>query len=159
MNAKTLIEQLKLTPHPEGGYYRETYRSQQKIETDKHYIRNAGTVIYFLLENNQKSHFHRIQSDETWFFHQGEALEIVAIIEGKLNTFVLGNNMEQNEFPQITIPAQTWFAAKINHSKGYALVSCSVAPGFEFSDFELAKRDILLQTFPDLKNVIIEFTS
>lgn len=159
MNAKTIIETLNMLPHPEGGYYKETHRCEHKVQTENNTTRSAETVIYFLLEKDQKSHFHRIQSDETWYFHQGETLEIVAIIEGKLQCYLLGNNIENNESPQITIPARTWFAAHLKKAKDYALVSCSVAPGFEFTEFELAEREQLLETFPDLKDTILNFTA
>ena len=159
MNAKTIIKTLNMLPHPEGGYYKETYRSEHMVQTKYNTIRSAGTVIYFLLEKNQKSHFHRIQSDETWYFHQGEALEIVAILDEKLQCFLLGNNIENGELPQITIPAQTWFAAHLKKAQDYALVSCSVAPGFEFTEFELAEREKLLEKFPNLKDTILTFTS
>lgn len=82
MNGKEIVERLGLQEHPEGGFYKETYRSNQTIETDKNVYRNISTAIYFLLENENKSLFHRIKSDELWFFHQGEALEIVFIKEG-----------------------------------------------------------------------------
>lgn len=158
MDAQTLIQQLNLIPHPEGGYYRETYRSQQKIYTENQQTKNAGTVIYFLLENNQKSHFHRIQSDETWYFHQEESIEIVTLTQNGIKPYILSNHIKNNEFPQVTVPANTWFAAKIKSGKGYALVSCSVAPGFDFNNFELAERENLLQQFSCSEEIIKEFT-
>ncbi len=157
MNAQFLIKTLQLLPHPEGGYYKETYRSDRRISVDGR-ERNVCTAIFFLLENHQKSHFHRIQSDELWFFHQGEPLEMVMLQDQKAHTVLLGNNLEEGESPQIVIPANTWFAAKIKRSTGYALVSCSVAPGFDFSDFELADEKELLQDYPHLKTVISNYT-
>ncbi len=91
MNAKYLIEKLQLQPHPEGGYYRETFRSEQIVTTGEGNFRNVSTAIYYLLENENKSHFHRIKSDESWFFHQGECLEIVSLYDGELKTIWLGN--------------------------------------------------------------------
>lgn len=158
MNGKEIVEKLGLQEHPEGGFYKETYRSHQTIETDKNVYRNISTAIYFLLENENKSLFHRIKSDELWFFHQGEALEIVFIKEGVLNTIILGNNLENGEVVQATIPANTWFASRVKNLKGYSLVSCTVAPGFDFTDFELAKREDLLNEFPNLKETIEKFT-
>jgi len=110
-----------------------------------------------MLENENKSHFHRIQSDELWFFHQGEPMEIVSIQEGKLHTTLLGSNILQGEVPQLIIPAHTWFAAKMKNSTGYALVSCTVSPGFDFADFELATKKDLIQEYPHLKDVIENF--
>lgn len=158
MTASDLIRILKLEPHPEGGFFKEKYRSKEQMTLDGEKSRNISTAIYFLLENDKKSLFHRIQSDELWFFHQGQALEIVFIIEGKLKTILLGNDLDKGESPQAMIPAHTWFAAKIQNSSGYALVSCTVAPGFDFADFELATRENLIIEYPELKNIIEEFT-
>ena len=158
MKVKEIVERLGLQEHPEGGFYKETYRSNQTIETDKNVFRNISTAIYFLLENENISLFHRIKSDELWFFHQGEALEIVFIKEGVLNTIILGNNLENGKMVQATIPANTWFASRVKNLNGYSLVSCTVAPGFDFADFELAKREDLINEFPNLKETIEKFT-
>ena len=143
MNGKEIVERLGLQEHPEGGFYKETYRSNQTIETDKNVYRNISTAIYFLLENENKSL---------------EALEIVFIKEGVLNTIILGNNFENGEVVQATIPANTWFASSVKNLKGYSFVSCTVAPGFDFADFELAKREDLSNEFPNLKEAIEKFT-
>lgn len=158
MKAKQLIETLQLLPHPEGGWYRETYRSAETLVNKNGAKRNVCTAIYFLLEGKDKSHFHRIESDETWFFHSGEILEVLMIEDGELRTVLLGNNLSKGEMPQFTVPARTWFAAKIKSGTGYSLVSCTVAPGFDFADFELAERAKLSNEFSELKNVIREFT-
>lgn len=158
MNGKEIVRKLRLIEHPEGGFYRETYRSNQCIEIDQNKIRNISTAIYFLLEDETRSLFHRIQSDELWFFHQGESLEIVLINEGILKTIILGNRFDDGEVLQATIPANTWFAAEVKDSNGYSLVSCTVAPGFDFADFELAKRGDLMREYPDLKETIQKFT-
>lgn len=159
MDGKEIVQKLRLLAHPEGGFYKETYRSSSSMETEQNVIRNVCTAIYFLLENDNISLFHRIQSDELWFFHQGEPLEIVLIKEGVLNSIILGNSFENGEVPQATIPANTWFASSVRQRKGYSLVSCTVAPGFDFADFELASRENLLQEFPHLKEVIEKFTN
>ena len=157
MSAQKLIDELQLAAHPEGGYYRETYRSPETIMTNEG-RRNLSTAIYYLLENEQKSLFHRIKSDELWFFHQGATLEIVLIRDNSIQTILLGNNIEKGETLQAVIPADTWFAAMIKNLSGYALVSCTVAPGFNFLDFELAKKEDLLEQFPQLKDHIEIFT-
>ncbi len=157
MNSVDLIQKLALLPHPEGGFYKETYRCGQSLQTPTG-DRNVSTAIYYLLENKDKSHFHRIKSDELWFFHQGQPLEIVSIQEGKLKTILLGNNFNNGEVPQAIIPANCWFASHIQEGKGFALVSCTVAPGFDFTDFEMAKRENLIQRFPHLQEVIEKFT-
>ena len=158
MKAKELIEKLQLLPHPEGGWYRETYRSAETMTNKNGAKRNVCTAIYFLLVEKSKSHFHQIESDETWFFHSGEPLEIVMIDNGQIRTILLGNNILKGEIPQFKVPARTWFAAKIKTGTGYSLVSCTVAPGFDFSDFELAERAKLSKEFSGLKDVIREFT-
>lgn len=158
MQAKYLVKKLQLQPHPEGGFYRETYRSDSVISVNNGASRNVSTAIYYLLEDDDKSHFHRIQSDELWFFHSGDPLEILSIVDGQLSVNLLGNNFEKDEIPQIIIPANTWFAARVKDSKGYTLVSCTVAPGFDFSDFQLADRNELTLQYPELKKIIKEFT-
>jgi uncharacterized protein len=158
MKAKEIVQKLGLQAHPEGGFYKETYRSAQTLVTDQNEIRNISTAIYFLLENDNRSLFHRIQSDELWFFHQGASLEIVFINDGVLNTIILGNKFDDGEVLQAIIPANTWFAAGVKYSNGYSLVSCNVAPGFDFADFVLAKRKELIQEYPDLKETIKKFT-
>ncbi len=159
MTAKELINNLQLLPHPEGGWYRETYRSEETMTNKNDAQRNVCTAIYFLLEGKGKSHFHRIESDETWFFHSGEPLEIVMIADGMHRKITLGNDILKGEMPQFTVPARTWFAAKIKSGTGYSLVSCTVAPGFDFLDFELAEREKLSNEFSELKEVIREFTT
>ncbi len=153
MEANYLIESLQLQPHPEGGYYKETYRCSKQMSVEGK-IRNISTAIYFLLENDNKSHFHRINSDEFWFFHQGESLEILLIENNQLKTINLGNNIIEGEVPQTVVPANTWFASRVKNSMGYSLVSCTVAPGFDFADFEMAKKTELLKEFPTLNNII-----
>ena len=157
MSVKNLIDKLQLQPHPEGGYYKETYRCDQRIGTEAG-ERNVSTAIYYLLENDDKSHFHRIRSDELWFFHLGEPLEIVFIREGVLESVILGNDLGKGQLPQAIIPANSWFASHIKNEKGFTLVSCTVAPGFDFKDFEMAKRETLIQEYPQLKEVIENFT-
>ncbi len=159
MTAESIIERLNLIRHPEGGFYRETYRAERSITLDDGRIRSAGTAIYYLLKGTDKSHFHRVGSDELWLFHQGEPLEIHMITnEGTIETRVLGNRLDLNEEPQIAIPANVWFAACIKSGEGFSLVSCVVAPGFDFEDFELADKDELIKLYPNLESEIKEFS-
>ena len=158
MSAQPLIEHLQLLPHPEGGYYRETYRAAPTLATAEGQTRNVSTAIYYLLENEDKSHFHRIKSDELWFFHQGQPLEIVLLTGGQLSRIVLGNDLVTGAVPQAVIPANTWFAAHLPQGVGYALVSCTVAPGFDFRDFEPADRATLTREFTHLAEVVAQFT-
>ena len=158
MGAKSLIELLKLQPHPEGGYFRETYRSNEKTVNAEGATRSQSTAIYFLLENENKSHFHRIKSDELWFFHQGEAIEILYFENAVLHTIHLGNDFQVGQVAQAVIPAHVWFASRLLNGSGYGLVSCTVSPGFDFQDFELAKKQNLLLEFPEYPEIIEEMT-
>jgi predicted cupin superfamily sugar epimerase len=149
MNANYWIEQLHLLPHPEGGYYKETYRCQEEIEANGFEgKRNTSTAIYFLLEGKNKSHFHRILSDEIWFFHEGDTLEILVLRNDSVECLLLGKDIAQGEAWQVVIPAGVWFAARLKDQQGYALVSCTVAPGFDFRDFELGRKKELLAAYP-----------
>jgi len=154
MDTNEIIQQLQLVPHPEGGYFKETYRSAETLTTPEGKSRNISTAIYYLLENDDKSHFHRIQSDEIWHFHQNDPLEIFIIDQGELIVKTLGNNFTQGEVPQVVVPAGRWFAAQVKNASGYSLVSCTVAPGFDFTDFELAEKETLIHEFPHLKKII-----
>jgi len=157
MNASDWIEQLALLPHPEGGYYKETYRcAEELVVPGVEGKRNISTAIYFLLEGSHRSHFHRIQSDELWFFHEGTALEIFILREEKIEVMVLGKNIAQGETLQAIIPAGVWFGTRVQHQKDFALVSCTVAPGFDFRDFELGKKNELALEFPQHVSIIEE---
>ncbi len=139
MTAEKIIQHLSMLPHPEGGYYKETYRCAERMTTTDGRERNVCTAIYYLLQDEEKSRFHRIKSDEIWLFHQGQTLEIVMLEDGVQRSVFLGNDVENGEVPQAVVPAGAWFGAGLKEGKGYALVSCTVAPGFDFEDFELAK--------------------
>jgi predicted cupin superfamily sugar epimerase len=152
-DANYWINNLQMTAHPEGGFYKETYRSAEQMET-KVGKRNISTAIYFLLQDQQKSHFHKIKSDEQWFHHLGETLEISYIFGNELHQIFLGNNPENEEVLQATIPADTWFASRLKSGNGFGLVSCTVAPGFDFQDFEMAKKSDLMAQFPALQDII-----
>lgn len=153
MTACHLIQKLELQPHPEGGWYRETYRSEGSAEIEGIGIRNYSTCIYFLLTEDTFSAFHRIKQDEIWHFYAGEPLRLHVIeADGTYRMQVVGNRDLKSEVPQLVVPAGAWFAAEV--VSGYALVGCTVAPGFDFSDFELAKREVLIREFPEHEGVI-----
>lgn len=158
------IRQLALEPHPEGGYYRQTYRADMVLP--KHGLplqfpgsRPASTAIYFLLAEKNFSAFHRLRSDELWHFYIGEALR-VHIIEpdGRYSQIQLGNHPEAGETLQAVVRAGCWFASQVADGKSFALVGCTVAPGFDFEDFELAKRDELAHTYPQHRQLIDQWT-
>ena len=154
--AQYFIEKLALQPHPEGGFYKETYRANEEIENVNGNKRNLSTAIYFLLEKENKSHFHKIKSDELWFHHYGATLEILYIKNNEIETILLGNDIENGEVLQATIPANTWFASRMKNYENFGLVSCTVSPGFDFEDFEMAKKEELVTLYPELKALIEE---
>jgi uncharacterized protein len=163
MNAEQIIDRLQLAAHPEGGYFRETYRSD--LFLDEKSIpgytngRSLKTAIYFLLKSDQKSAFHRLSSDEFWYFHQGSPLEVYIIHpNGELEEVILGNDFSLDQTPQLLLPAGTWFAARCVEEQSFTLISCSVAPGFDFADFELADRQGLSKEFPKHAMIITELT-
>lgn len=161
---KELIYRLKLTEHPEGGFYKETYRSDGEIPKSAlpenfSENRNYCTGIYFLLTSDTFSAFHRIQQDEMWHFYEGSSLTIHIIDEkGNYSFQKLGLNLNNNETPQFTVPKKVWFAAKVNEPGSYSFVGCTVSPGFNFDDFELAERGKLTTRFPIHKDLIKKFT-
>jgi len=158
------IEKLQLEKHPEGGYYREVYRSEESIPADVLSVRyrgsrNLSTSIYFLLQGQEFSSFHKIQSDETWHFYQGSTLELFVLeTVGNLTRYLMGQHLDNGENLQLTILRNQWFAARMIDKDSYALVGCTVAPGFHFDDFELAERSKLMTTFPQHKKLIEELT-
>ncbi len=160
MKASYFIEHLQLLPHPEGGYYKETYRSKETILFSGFSgERNFSTAIYFLLEENNFSAFHKINSDELWHFYAGDALEVIEItLSGELKLTAIGNDLENGEQLQYVVPANTWFASRVKKGGKFSLVGCTVAPGFDFKDFEMAKRDELVRSFPNHKEVIEKLT-
>lgn len=153
------IQSLNMKPHPEGGYFTETYRSQNTL--DQHCLpksisgeRNFATSIFFLLQQGDVSAFHRLQSDENWYFHDGSGIVIYRIdAEGKLIKQKLGLDLKNGFVPHVTIPGGSWFAAE-PVGKGFALVSCVVSPGFDIKDFELAETAELTDAFPQHKELI-----
>ena len=158
------IEHLNLLPHPEGGYYKETFRSkgiipQSALPEGFAGDRNFSTSIYFLLPGDTFSAIHRIHSDETWYYHAGNKLELWMLCDGgNLTKVIIGPDIANGEFLQYTVPAECWFASKSCNTNGFTLVGCQVAPGFDFNDFILADREIILHQFPQYKDFIMAFT-
>jgi predicted cupin superfamily sugar epimerase len=160
MNAQYYIEKLNLTAHPEGGFFKEVYRSDETISKQslpKRYSgdRNFSTSIYFLLRGKEFSAFHKIESDESWHFYAGTAMTLMMISEaGVYSEVIIGKNLENNEQLQFTIKRNTWFASKVNEENSFSLLGCTVAPGFDFADFVLAEKPILLNQFPQHEAII-----
>jgi predicted cupin superfamily sugar epimerase len=163
-SAQELIRYFQLQPHPEGGYYRETYRSKEFIAhaaLPKKFkdSRNYSTAIYFLLEQGDFSAFHRIQSDECWHFYAGGRLDIYVIhVNGTSQTIRLGNDIRNDETFQFVVPAGSWFAAEPAKETAFSFVGCTVAPGFDFKDFEIAKTEDLIPQYPQHAELIRRLT-
>ncbi len=163
--ARYWIEALGLIRHPEGGYYRETYRAPETVAAEALPARFGAarcfsTAIYFLLEGSQCSRLHRIKSDEIWHFYAGDPLTLFMILaDGAAREIVLGADPARGEAFQATVPAGAWYGATVSDPGAYALVGGTVAPGFDFEDFELADRRALLTRYPQHRALIERLTA
>ncbi len=163
MNAHEWIKHLELIAHPEGGYFKETYRCNEFLPAvnlpqrfDQPHC--FSTAIYYLLDAPNFSAFHKIKQDELWHFYHGSALTIhVITAAGEYQTMSLGNDPKLGQSFQHTVNAGDWFAASVDDTTGFSLVGCTVAPGFEFDDFELAKQNELSVLFPQHRNIIASY--
>lgn len=162
--AENIIKALNLAPHPEGGYFRETYRSKGEIKQENLGLnfkgnRNYSTCIYFLLISDGFSAFHKIKQDEIWHFYDGSPIMLHLITKDEnYSEIIIGRDLNQGQVPQFVVASGTWFAAKVINKKDYSLLGCTVAPGFNFLDFELAKRNDLIAQYPQYKSIITTFT-
>lgn len=162
--AKYWITRFALQPHPEGGYFREIYRSAEQISTSSLPRRYQGprafsTSIYFMLAGTQISTMHRLASDEQWHFYYGDALLLAMVApDGTASEVRLGRHATAGEQFQVVIPAGTWMGAQLSNHRSYALIGCTVSPGFEFQDFENGQRSDLLAQFPQHRKLIIALT-
>jgi predicted cupin superfamily sugar epimerase len=159
-----IIDKLNLLPHPEGGFYKEIYRSDGVIKANSlssEFLgsRNYATSIYFLLTSEAFSAFHKIKQDEIWHFYDGSPIQLHVISEtGEHTQYVIGNDVLKSQNPQVVVPANHWFAAKVVQPNNYSLVGCGVSPGFDFKDFTLPTRAQLLQKYPQHKKIITALT-
>jgi len=164
LSAAELVSMLGLKPHPEGGYFAETFRSATQLTLPDGRVRSAGTAIYFLLTTDTFSALHRVASDEVWHFYEGAPLEITTITaEGTLKTITLGGDLESNQVSQHVVPAGIWQGARpidegASNNEDYSLVGCTVAPGFDFADFEMPTRAEFLLLFPEHAAAILKLT-
>eukprot|EP00755_Sulcionema_specki_P025328 Sspe_Gene.83058::Locus_54485_Transcript_2_2_Confidence_0.667_Length_737::g.83058::m.83058/K09705/K09705; uncharacterized protein len=150
-----IIHHLNLLPHPEGGFFRETFRSKISAGFPQG-TRDASTCIYFLLQQGDFSAFHRIKGDEVWHYYSGDPLEVVELHHEGLTVHTLGLDLSAGQRPQAVIPAGSWFASR---SLGkYSLVGCTVSPGFAVEDFELATRAQLTEEYPEHAEIIAALT-
>ena len=158
-DARYWIQKLQLEPHPEGGYYRQTYKSSLMIPAKclpAHAgARAASTAIYFLMEGKNFSAFHRLRSDEIWHFYVGSPLQVhVLDTAGAYATLLLGNDPDAGQLLQAVVPAENWFASHVADWTSWALVGCTVAPGFDFADFELGSHAELGSKYPKHRQLI-----
>lgn len=153
------IDSLNLDSHPEGGFFKETYRSKEIVINRNGSSRSVSTGIYFLIDSNSFSAFHKIESDEMWHFYAGVPLTVYIIKpSGNLEIMKIGKNIQNGEQLQGVVPAGSWFASKVSEPNQYSLVGCTVAPGFDFKDFVLATREELSKEFPQHSKIIKELT-
>jgi predicted cupin superfamily sugar epimerase len=162
------IEQLKrhleLKEHPEGGYFKETYRSpglidRQALSPDFSGDRNYSTAIYFLLTSENFSAFHRIRQDEIWHFYEGAPIRLHVLRKnGTYREVILGNDLNERQYYQYVVQAGDWFASEVSEPESYSLAGCTVAPGFDFDDFEMASREELAASYPFATELISRLT-
>ena len=163
-DAQYWIDRLDLEPHVEGGYFKETYRADEKIGSQVLPERFSGdrsfcTAIYFLLHNRDFSAFHRIKQDELWHFYTGDTLLLHIINQqGIYSQIRLGMNFDDGEVFQAMVPKCSWFGANLKEPGSFTLVGCTVAPGFEFNDLEIANRYALVALFPEHRQIIERLT-
>ncbi|MGI2327012.1 cupin domain-containing protein [Planococcus sp. YIM B11945] len=156
MNAKHWIKQLEMEAHPEGGYFKQSLKSDHIFSPATHPDeRSLYTSIYFLLQSEDVSHFHQLLSDEVWYFHAGSSLTIHIIDEsGNYRQEKLGLNIQNGEKPQVCVKKGSIFGSTVDEKEAYSLVGCMVSPGFEFADFKLFSQNDLLADFPQHEEVI-----
>jgi predicted cupin superfamily sugar epimerase len=169
MDLDTIVATLDLAPHPEGGFYRETYRAplllpRAALGEAFGGDRNACTAIYFLVPRGTFSALHRIAADEVWHHYAGAPLEVLSIsAEGELERVVVGKDLAAGERPQHVVRAGAWFGSRMPDAVppergAWSLVGCTVAPGFDFADFELGDRAALVRAFPQHRALIEALT-
>ncbi len=154
-NASYWIQSLEMEKHPEGGYFRELYKCPRTLSGG----RSIASSIYFLLPVGDVSRFHRLKSDELWYYHAGDPIVVYVIDKtGDLSELRLGTGCEKGERPQAVIPAGSIFGAVTHGEEGFSLVGCMVCPGFEYEEFELMDRDELLRDYPQHREIILKLT-
>lgn len=164
MTAEEIIRQFNLQEHPEGGYFKETYRSKGIIpnsilDSSFEGDRNICTGIYFLLTSEKFSAFHKVNQDEMWHFYKGAPLKLHMIsTKGEYSFVIIGNNLKKGQIPQFTVNGGDWFAAEVIDQNSFSFVGCTVAPGFDFKDFELPTAERLISQFPQHTEIINSLT-
>lgn len=161
LQASYFIDKYNMQKHPEGGYYTEIYRAETVLDHPRNrQKRNTATSIYFMLNKNNKSHFHQLSSDELWYFHYGCAVAVHMLVpDGSYRCELLGSGEKKGEHPQVIIPAGTIFAAENTDINDFSFFGCVVTPGFHFDDFKLLTRNELVRQFPEHEKLIKKFTA
>ncbi|WP_142826374.1 cupin domain-containing protein [Planococcus soli] len=156
MNAEDWITHLDMAAHPEGGYFKQSFVSPEKIRLTTHPAeRNLYTSIYFLLRSQDISHFHRLKSDELWYFHMGSAVTVhILDAEGNYRAEKLGLDLTAGERPQVLVEKGSIFGSTVDAEDTFSLVGCMVSPGFDFADFELLRQAELLLRYPEQEKII-----
>lgn len=158
-----LVNKYSLVPHPEGGYYKQTFKSKDNIVPPARFGENeelsAGTAIFFLLSGEDFSAWHKLNMAETWHYYGGGDLKLYIIEPNrKLTTVTLGNPLSDNTIPQYTIEPNKYFSAELSDKEDYCFVGCTVSPGFEFRHFELANRNAFSKQYPEHSDLIKRLT-
>jgi hypothetical protein len=144
VTAEQVRERLGLRPHPEGGYYVETYRAEERVDS-----RSLSTAIYYLLTPDTFSALHRLRSDEVFHFYLGDPVEMLQLRpDGSAREVVLGSSVLEGTQPQVVVRKGVWQGLRLRPGGAFALLGTTVAPGFEFADFELGRRDALVAAYP-----------
>ncbi|MFJ7678648.1 cupin domain-containing protein [Peribacillus sp. NPDC097198] len=161
-DANYYVTKLGMEPHPEGGFYKRTFESEERTSDQELSVEFEGkrklyTSIFFLLGSTDISHLHRLKSDELWYYHAGSPLTIHVIDEnGDYKERKLGINLDEGEVPQVLVPKNSIFGSSVREEDTFSLVGCMVSPGFEFQDFELFTQEELLSKYPQHREVIMK---
>ncbi|MGE7602544.1 cupin domain-containing protein [Peribacillus sp. NPDC097675] len=161
-DANYYVTKLGMEPHPEGGFYKRTFESEERTSDQELSVNFEGkrklyTSIFFLLGSNDISHLHRLKSDELWYYHAGSPLTISVIDEnGDYKESKLGIDLDAGEIPQVLVPKNSIFGSSVRDEDTFSLVGCMVSPGFEFQDFELFTQEELLSKYPQHRDVIMK---
>jgi predicted cupin superfamily sugar epimerase len=161
MTAEEVKTLLGLVPHPrEGGFYVRTYEAAEMVSLARYPAeRRTGTAIYYLLEPGTFSEMHRLKSDEVFHFYAGDAVEMLQLHEGHAGQMVvIGNDLSRGERPQVVVPHGVWQGSRLRAGGSWALLGCTVSPGFEFGDYEAGDRAELMGLWPEWAGMIAELT-
>lgn len=160
VTALEIIQKMDLKPLPEeGGFYRETYRSTDHIQVGLNTSRHLNTAIYYLVSDKSFSALHRIKSDEIFHFYSGDPIEMIQITEtGEYSKVIMGSDITKGHIPQVVVPKGVWQALRLAEGGIWCLMGTTVAPGFDFQDFEVGTREEMLKQFPQHRDEVLKFT-